>query len=161
MLTQELIKEYYEHISVLCRYYFVFCCNECFSCCVFISMRVSCRIGLLQWGWGSAGGQDADHLAAHSVRAAHHPCANWLTFSQRSVLQWVSSWKPQIENGMILISSTFCWFSCFIIKTFFSVLSDNHSRYAGSWSLKLLLLFFGGFFNTGFLFYCNISKYLW
>lgn len=110
-----------------------------------------CGIGLLQWGWGSAGGQDADHLAAHSVRAAHHPRANWLTFSQRSVLQWVSSWKPQIENGMILLSSTFCcfFFFCFIIKTFFSVLSDNLSRYVGSWSLKLLLLFFGVFFfNT-------------
>lgn len=147
MLIQELIKEYYEHISVLCRYYF-------FLILFFAVMSVLavvclypcvCRKGLLQWSWGSAGGQDADHLAAHSVRAAHHPCANWLTFSQRSVLQWVSSWKPQIENGMILISSTFCWFSCFIIKTFFSVLSDNLSRYAGSWSLKLLL-FFGVFF---------------
>ena len=55
---------------------------------------------LLQRGGGPAGGQDADHLPAHPVRAAHHPCTDRLTLPQRSVLQRVSGWKPQTENGM-------------------------------------------------------------
>lgn len=53
-------------------------------------LRVFVCAVLLQRGGGPAGGQDADHLPAHPVRAAHHPCTDRLTFPQRSVLQRVS-----------------------------------------------------------------------
>lgn len=70
---------------------------------------------LLQRGGGPAGGQDADHLPAHPVRAAHHPCTDRLTFPQRSVLQRVSGWKPQTENGMDPESAGQL-FDCWLLK---------------------------------------------
>lgn len=60
------------------------------------------RAGLLQWCGGPAGWQNTDHASAHPVWAAHYPAADWLPLLEGSVLQWVSGWKPQTENGMLI-----------------------------------------------------------
>lgn len=58
--------------------------------------------GLLQRCGGPAGWQNTDHASAHPVWAAHYPAADWLPLLEGSVLQWVSCWEPQTENGTLI-----------------------------------------------------------
>lgn len=55
--------------------------------------------GLLQWSWSPANRKETDSTSANSVWTAHCTCPDRIAFSERNILQWVCSRKPEAENG--------------------------------------------------------------